>query len=100
MEQLWPTQHTFPKYMHIAVPHSNVADVEAIKNTRDQGMGGRIAERLSADFNSRIGALNKKIDAQTECFDEKIDGVASEMAELSALVRELSARLSDPNTEA
>eukprot|EP01052_Picozoa_sp_SAG31_P037103 SAG31_NODE_4737_length_2991_cov_1.986169_1_plen_802_part_00 len=87
MEQLWPRLHTFPKFMHIAMPQSDVVDLETVKRARDQGMGGRISERLSEQFDARISALDKKFDDHAQQLDQKIDCVTNEMSRLAALLQ-------------
>ena len=72
MECLWPQLHTFPTFMHLAVPTSDVRDVDALKRKRDQGMGGRIAERLNATLEDQLYALEAKIHEQTTDLTSKI----------------------------
>eukprot|EP01047_Picozoa_sp_COSAG01_P044079 COSAG01_NODE_3960_length_5493_cov_2.949203_4_plen_153_part_00 len=92
MEQMWPGQHTHPRYMHIAVPRTNVSDLEEAKRQRDKGMGGRIADRVSADFTQRMGALERKMDARSQDLEAKVDAVAGEMTEIKALLEKLASQ--------
>ena len=86
LELMWPSQHTYAKYMHVAVPaEGNVtASREQLEKQRDRGVGGRIADRVSSDFAQRIGALED----QTKQLDAKVDTVVEEVAKLGDLLRE------------
>ena len=55
-------------------------------------MGGRIADRLSTDFNKRMGALESKMDARSKVLDAKVDAVVGEMATMKALLEEIASQ--------
>jgi hypothetical protein len=85
MELLHPSQHVFPMYMHIAEPESDIYDSAGPQATRDNGMGGRIANNLAASTNERIAAL------ETRAAERELK-LQAELEEMKAMLAQLLER--------
>jgi hypothetical protein len=82
MELLHPGRQSFPTYMHIAEPESDMTNITAIKAQRDHGMSGRIADRLAEEMSERLASLEERADARAEALEGRLDELGAMLATL------------------
>jgi hypothetical protein len=89
MELLHPSMHSFPKYMHIAEPESDMINVSQIRTERDNGMSGRIANRLVKEVDERISVLEQHSNQRSAVLEQQVKSVEAAQRKMQGDVDEV-----------